>query len=65
MQRKSFPRLNGASGFRQNSDEADSAGNFQHDGMWRGKYFANKQLEVYAIPEGDDWIILTVIARYY
>jgi hypothetical protein len=39
--------------------------NFQYNGMWHGKFCANKQLEVYATPEGDDWIIVTVIARYY
>jgi hypothetical protein len=51
-----FPAKFERSGFRRN---------FQHDGMWRGKYYANKQLEVYATPEGDDWIIIIVIAGYY
>jgi len=51
-----FPAKFGRCGFRRN---------FRHDGMWRGKYYANKQIEVFATPEGDEWIIITVIARYY
>jgi len=37
-----FPAKFGRTGFRRN---------FQHDGIWRGKYYANKQIEVYASPE--------------
>jgi hypothetical protein len=55
-QGEQFPAKFGRMGFRRN---------FQYSGMWHGKFCANKQLEVYATPEGDDWIIVTVIARYY
>ncbi len=38
---------------------------FSFNSKWRGKYYANKQLEVYAVPKGDDWLIITVITRYF
>ena len=39
--------------------------NFPFKGTWRGRRFANKQVEVYAVQEGSDWLVITVITRYY
>jgi hypothetical protein len=32
---------------------------------WRGKKYSTKQVEVYAVPEGSDWLVITVITRYF
>lgn len=39
--------------------------NFAFDDMWRGRRYATKQVEVIAVDEGDHWLALTVIAKYY
>jgi len=38
--------------------------NYPFDAEWRSKRYANKQLEVYAI-EKKDWLVITVIVKYY
>lgn len=50
---ESFPAKFGRSGFRRN---------FNFEAQWRGMYFRTKQLEAYAVLEGEDWL---VIARYF
>ena len=40
-------------------------GNFSFDGEWQGKRYANKQVEAYAIQEGADWLVITVIVKYF
>jgi len=32
---------------------------------WRGKQCSTKQVEVYAVREGSDWLVITVIARFF
>ncbi|MFN3762829.1 MAG: DUF4258 domain-containing protein, partial [Anaerolineae bacterium] len=51
-----FPAKFGRTGFRRN---------FQFDGNWRGRHYQIKQVEVYAVLEGDTWLVITVIARYF
>ena len=51
-----FPAKYGRKGFRRN---------FAFDAEWRGKLYGNKQVEVYAVREGKDWVVITVIARYF
>ena len=46
----------GRTGFRRN---------FPFDGIWRGQRFANKQVEAFAVDEEGDWLVITVITRYY
>jgi hypothetical protein len=46
----------GRTGFRRN---------FPYSGEWRGRYYRTKQVEVYAIQEGGDWLVITVITRYF
>ncbi len=51
-----FPAKFGRTGFRRN---------FKYGGEWRGRQYSIKQLEVYAVQEGLDWMVITVIARYF
>ena len=51
-----FPAKLGRTGFRRN---------FAFGGIWRGRRYAIKQLEVIAVREGDDWLVLTVITKYF
>jgi hypothetical protein len=51
-----FPAKFGRTGFRRN---------FPFEAVWRGRHFGIKQLEVYAVNEGDDWLVITVITRYF
>lgn len=51
-----YPAKFGRSGFRRN---------FEFDSEWRGKHYLTKQVEVIAVREGDDWIVVTAIARYF
>lgn len=46
----------GRTGFRRN---------FSFDSEWRGRYYRTKQVEAYAIREGADWLVITVITRYF
>jgi hypothetical protein len=49
----------------QNSGERGFRRNFAFQKQWRGKRYANKQLCVFAVPQGDGWLVITVIVRYY
>ena len=50
-----FPAKFGRTGFRRN---------FAFNGVWRGRTYATKQIEVYAVEE-DGWLVITVIVRYF
>ena len=39
--------------------------NFSYGRLWRGKLYAMKQIEAYAIEEAGHWVVITVIARYF
>ncbi len=51
-----FPAQHGRTGFRRN---------WAFGGFWHGRYYWTKQLEVYAVREGSDWLVITVITRYF
>ncbi len=51
-----FPAKFGRAGFRRN---------FPFDDEWRGKHYGTKQVEVYAVQEDEDWLVITVITRYF
>jgi len=51
-----FSAKYGRTGFRRN---------FPFTGQWRGKSYKSKQIEVYATQEGTDWLVLTVITRFF
>ena len=39
--------------------------NFPFDGTWRGRTYATKQVEVYAVDEAGDWLVITVVVKYF
>ena len=39
--------------------------NFVFEKQWQGKHYKTKQVEAYAVSEGKDWLVVTVIARYF
>ena len=53
---ESFPVKFGRNGFRRN---------FIFNGLWRGKSYNIKQVEVITVNENDDIIVITVIAKYF
>jgi len=46
----------GRTGFRRN---------YVFEKEWRGTHYKNKQVEVYAVREDDDWLVISVITRYF
>jgi hypothetical protein len=51
-----FPAKFGRLGFRRN---------FAFNAEWHGRQHNTKQVEVYAVQEGSDWLVITVITRYF
>ncbi len=51
-----FPAKFGRVGFRRN---------FPFDGVWRGRRYGTKQLEIFAVEENGRWVVITVIARFF
>ena len=51
-----FPAKFGRIGFRRN---------FSFGREWRGRIYSTKQLETYAVQEGNDWLVITVIVRFF
>jgi hypothetical protein len=51
-----FPAKLGRTGFRRN---------FPFGGLWRGRPYANKQVEAYAVEEDNCWLVITVLVRYF
>lgn len=39
--------------------------NFVFERSWRGRTYATKQVEVYAVHEEQDWLVITVIVRCF
>lgn len=50
-----FPAKRGRHAFRRN---------FAYNAQWRGRLYANKQVEVIAVEE-DGWLVITVMARFF
>lgn len=51
-----FPAKFGRTGFRRN---------FSFDGEWHGRFYATKQVEAFAAKEAGDWLVITVVVRYF
>ena len=51
-----FPAKYGRTGFRRN---------FAFGREWRGKTYLTKQIEAYAVKEGADWLVITVVTRFF
>jgi hypothetical protein len=46
----------GREGFRRN---------FAFNGLWHGRAYHMKQVEVFAIYEDGDWLVISVIVKYF
>lgn len=51
-----FSAKYGRTGFRRN---------FSFEGIWRGKYYTTKQIEAFAVKDDKDFIVITIITRYF
>lgn len=51
-----YPAKFGRTGFRRN---------FTFNNERRGKFYATKQIELYAIEEQDAWLVITVLTRFF
>ena len=51
-----FPAKFGRTGFRRN---------FPFSGLWRNRQFGTKQIEAFAVQESDEWLVITVIVKYF
>jgi hypothetical protein len=51
-----FPTKFGRDGFRRN---------FAFGGTWRGRHYDRKQIEAIAIYEDADWLVISVIVKYF
>ena len=56
LEGETFPAKFGRTGFRRN---------FRFDSVRRGRHYAIKQVEAFAVREEDDWLVITVVTRYY
>ena len=53
---ETFPAKFGRTGFRRN---------FPFNGTWRGKHYSTRQVEAYVVKEKEEWVVITVITRYF
>jgi len=51
-----FPAKFGRTGFRKL---------FRFDSTWQERFYATKEIEVIAVRDGEDWLVITVVTRYY
>ena len=51
-----FPAKFNRTGFRHN---------FDFNGYWNNKYYQYKQIEAYAVKEDEDWLVITIIVKYF
>ena len=56
LEGETFSAKYGRTGFRRN---------FHFDSVWRNRHYAMKQVEAFAVREGADWLVITVVTRYY
>ncbi len=53
---ESFPAKHERTGFRQTTI-------FNNE--WQGKHFYAKQIECYAVQENSNWVVITVLVKYF
>lgn len=51
-----FPAKFERTGFRKN---------FDYNTDWNNKYYATKQIEAYCVNENNQWLVITVIVKYF
>jgi len=56
LEGETFAAKFGRIGFRRN---------FNFNSVWRDRHYATKQVEAFAVREGEDWLVITVMTRYY
>jgi hypothetical protein len=39
--------------------------NFAFNATWRGRQYASKQVEAYAVEESGDWLVITVLVKFF
>jgi hypothetical protein len=39
--------------------------NFSFEGEWNNRLYPTKQVEAYAVEEGDVWMVTTVIVKFF
>jgi hypothetical protein len=39
--------------------------NFIFEGLWKGKQYKTKQVEVYTVEENEDLIVITILVKYF
>jgi hypothetical protein len=39
--------------------------NFVFNATWRDRQYASKQVEAYAVEEAGDWLVITVLVKYF
>jgi hypothetical protein len=39
--------------------------NFAVTGRWRGRSYTTKQIEAYAVQEDGEWLVITVIVKFF
>ena len=38
---------------------------FHFESTWQGNFYITKEVEAVAIAEGEDWLVITIVTRYY
>lgn len=38
---------------------------FPFHSTWQGRFYTTKGIEAIVVPEGEDWLVITVVTRYY
>ncbi len=51
-----FPAKFSRTGFRKN---------FYFGKMWKGKTYLTKQVEAFAVKEHEDWLVITVVTKFF
>ncbi len=51
-----FPAKLGRTGFRRT---------FAFGGVWRGRTYATKRVEAYAVEDDEGWLVIIVIVKYF
>jgi hypothetical protein len=51
-----FPAKFGRTGFRRN---------FTFAGEWLGRKYSTRQVEAYAVAEGDAWLVITILVKFF
>jgi len=57
--------VEGGEQFEAKFDRTGFRRNFVFEKQWRGKSYKTKQVEAYAVRQDDDWLVITVIIRYF